>query len=75
MLLKHSSLTVLMMYFYDVKNLIFIFFSDAKSGMYFLKQGSGAEKAYCYMKKLCGEKGWTMILKADGHKVKNIKPK
>ena len=51
------------------------FSSDAKSGMYYLMEGSGAEKAYCYMDKLCGEKGWTMILKADGHKVKNIKQK
>ena len=44
---------------------------EAKSGMFFLKkEGSGAEAAYCHMGELCGEKGWTMILKADGQKVK-----
>ena len=40
--------------------------------MYFLKKGSGGELAYCYMGVLCGDRGWTMILKADGKKVKTF---
>ena len=42
---------------------------DAGNGMYYIKSGSRVERVYCYMGALCGERGWTMILKANGHRV------
>ena len=48
------------------------------SGGYYLKDDSGKPYlTYCHMEPIpgCGEGPWALVLKADGHKVRNEKPR
>ena len=49
---------------------VLLSFRSAKDGAYFLETGTGVTEIYCHMSELpsCG-KGYTMIMKINGHKV------
>ena len=54
-----------------------ILFSSAPNGVYYLKSSddSGLYPVYCHMSSLsaqCGGGGWTLVMKLDRDKVKNV---
>ncbi|XP_032238430.1 uncharacterized protein LOC116618617 [Nematostella vectensis] len=42
--------------------------SLATSGIYYVRVGNETTRAYCVMDTICGESGWTMLMKIDGTK-------